>query len=129
MASSAAPLPRGDEETLLERTISTDGPVNLDQSDPLAEADFHMAYGLYDQAADLLTAAMAREPARRDLHLKLLDVYFVWENREGLPEGGPRAARARRHGFGSGLETRHHHGQAAVPDRGDVCRRRCTGGR
>ena len=75
---------RGDDETPLEKTISTDGPVNLDQSDPLAEADFHMAYGLYDQAADLLTAAIASEPARRDLHLKLLDVYFVWENREGF---------------------------------------------
>ena len=45
-----------------------------------------MAYGLYDQAADLLTAAIAREPARRDLQLKLLDVYFVWENRDGFLE-------------------------------------------
>lgn len=78
-------VPRGgDEELPLEKTISTDGPVNLDQSDPLAEADFHMAYGLYDQAADLLVAASRREPARRDLALKLLDVYFVWENREGF---------------------------------------------
>jgi pilus assembly protein FimV len=77
-------VPRGGEETPLERTISTEGAVNLDQADPLAEADFHMAYGLYDQAADLLTAALAKEPARRDLHLKLLDVYFVWENREGF---------------------------------------------
>ncbi len=78
-------VPRGgDEELPLEKTISADGPVNLDQSDPLAEADFHMAYGLYDQAADLLVAAMKREPARRDLALKLIDVYFVWENREGF---------------------------------------------
>ncbi|MCK6370268.1 MAG: LysM peptidoglycan-binding domain-containing protein, partial [Gammaproteobacteria bacterium] len=78
-------VPRGgDEETALEKTISTEGPVNLDQSDPLAEADFHMAYGLYDQAADLLTAAVGREPGRRDLRLKLLDVYFVWENRDGF---------------------------------------------
>ncbi len=77
-------LARGDEELPLERTISTEAPVNLDQADPLAEADFHMAYGLYDQAADLLTAAVGREPGRRDLRLKLLDVYFVWENREGF---------------------------------------------
>lgn len=75
---------RGDEETLLEKTISTEGPVNLDQSDALAEAEFHVAYGLYDQAADILTAAIAREPSRRDLALKLLDVYFGWENREGF---------------------------------------------
>lgn len=77
-------VPRGEEESPLERTISTEGSVNLDQDDPLAEADFHMAYGLYDQAADLLTAALAREPGRRDLQMKLLDVYFVWENREGF---------------------------------------------
>ena len=34
--------------------ISTGGLVDLDQADPIAEADFHMAYGLYDQAAELL---------------------------------------------------------------------------
>ncbi len=90
-------VPRGDEELPLEKTISTDGPVNLDQSDPLAEADFHMAYGLYDQAADLLTAAMSREPARRDLLLKIVDVYFVWENRDGFL----RQARALREHIGN----------------------------
>jgi pilus assembly protein FimV len=78
--------PEPDEELPLERTISTEGPVNLDQTDPLAEADFHMAYGLYDQAADLLNSAIRAEPARRDLRMKLLDVYFVWENREGFLE-------------------------------------------
>ena len=35
-------------------TMSSESAVNLDQGDPLAEADFHMAYGLYDQAADLV---------------------------------------------------------------------------
>ena len=47
-------------ETPLERTISTDSPVNLDEADPIAEADFHMAYGLYDQAADLLSNCVDR---------------------------------------------------------------------
>jgi pilus assembly protein FimV len=56
--------------------------VALEQGDPLAEADFHMAYGLYDQAADLVKAALAREPDRRDLKLKLLEVFFVWGNRD-----------------------------------------------
>jgi pilus assembly protein FimV len=56
--------------------------VALDQGDPLAEADFHMAYGLYDQAADLVRIAIAREPQRRALQLKLLEVYFVWGNKE-----------------------------------------------
>ncbi|MEJ1961855.1 MAG: hypothetical protein WDO56_10075 [Gammaproteobacteria bacterium] len=65
-----------------DETISSDTAINLDQGDPLAEADFHMAYGLYDQAADLVRIAISREPDRRDLKLKLLEVFFVWGNKE-----------------------------------------------
>lgn len=50
--------------------------VALDENDPISEADFHMAYGLYDQAADLIKKASQREPGRRDLKLKLLEIYF-----------------------------------------------------
>ncbi len=74
----------GDQETPLEKTLSSDAGLNLDQADPIAEAEFHMAYGLYDQAADLLQAAIRAEPERRDLRRKLIDVYFVWENRGGF---------------------------------------------
>jgi pilus assembly protein FimV len=63
-------------------TLSSETAINLDQGDPLAEADFHMAYGLYDQAADLVRIAISREPERRDLKLKLLEVFFVWGNKE-----------------------------------------------
>ena len=72
----SAPTVRTDE------TISSETAVNLDQGDPLAEADFHMAYGLYDQAADLVRIAIQREPQRRDLKHKLLEVFFVWGNKE-----------------------------------------------
>jgi pilus assembly protein FimV len=65
-----------------EDTFSGETGINLDQGDPLAEADFHMAYGLYDQAADLVRLAVAREPQRRDLKLKLAEVFFVWGNKE-----------------------------------------------
>jgi pilus assembly protein FimV len=68
--------------TTADDTISSETAINLDQGDPLAEADFHMAYGLYDQAADLIRIAISREPARRDLKLKLLEVFFVWGNKE-----------------------------------------------
>jgi pilus assembly protein FimV len=59
-----------------------DATAALEQGDPLAEADFHMAYGLYDQAADLVKLAIQREPNRRDLKLKLLEVFFVWGNKD-----------------------------------------------
>ena len=46
----------------LEDTFSSETAVNLDQTDPIAEADFHMAYGLYDQAADLINGALESQP-------------------------------------------------------------------
>jgi pilus assembly protein FimV len=61
-----------------EDTIAGATGINLEQSDPLAEADFHMAYGLYDQAAELIQKAIDREPDRTDLRMKLLDILFVW---------------------------------------------------
>jgi pilus assembly protein FimV len=73
---AAAASPRLDE------TMSSETQVRFDQQDALAEADFHMAYGLYDQAADLVKIAIEREPARRDLKLKLLEIYFVWGNKD-----------------------------------------------
>ena len=66
----------------VEDTMSSESAVRFDQQDALAEADFHMAYGLYDQAADLVKIAIDREPARRDLKLKLLEIYFVWGNKD-----------------------------------------------
>ncbi len=69
-----------------DQTMSSETALNLEQGDPLAEADFHMAYGLYDQAADLIRIAIQREPERRDLRLKLLEVFFVWGNKDQFIE-------------------------------------------
>ncbi|MBT8422554.1 MAG: hypothetical protein KJP03_05510, partial [Gammaproteobacteria bacterium] len=41
-------------------------------------------YGLYDQAADLLERSLANEPDNLDYRTKLIEVFFVWENREGF---------------------------------------------
>jgi pilus assembly protein FimV len=78
----AAPAAAAARHVSTDDTVSSDTAINLDQGDPLAEADFHMAYGLYDQAADLIRIAISREPNRRDLKLKLLEVFFVWGNKE-----------------------------------------------
>jgi pilus assembly protein FimV len=81
---AAPPAPPPDEPTgtdyqyPFEDTIAGATGINLQQSDPLAEADFHMAYGLYDQASDLIRKAIGREPDRVDLRLKMLDILFVW---------------------------------------------------
>ncbi len=71
-----------DEGTHSMVVPTLDSTAALEQGDPLAEADFHMAYGLYDQAADLVKLAIQREPNRRDLKLKLLEVFFVWGNKD-----------------------------------------------
>lgn len=89
-----------DLEAPLERTISTEGGMQLDQSDAIAEADFHSAYGLYDQAAEILNRALRAEPDRRDLRLKLLEVYFSWENKAAFLD----EARAFRAQLGSGTD-------------------------
>ncbi len=79
---------------LIDDTLSTTA-LNLEQADPLAEADFHMAYGLYDQAADIVKLAIGREPNRRDLKLKLLEVYFVWGNKDSFLEVARELGRTR----------------------------------
>ncbi len=85
-ADSELPAPTisvsDDDEGAGGSPAAAEGGSGLDQGDPLAEADFHMAYGLYDQAADLVNQAIAREPERRELKLKLLEVYFVWGNKQ-----------------------------------------------
>jgi pilus assembly protein FimV len=91
-AAAAAVAPK---HVTADQTISSETAVNLDQGDPLAEADFHMAYGLYDQAADLIRIAIGREPERRDLKLKLLEVFFVWGNKEQFLQTARELAESR----------------------------------
>ena len=74
----------------IEDTFSSETAINLDQTDPMAEADFHMAYGLYDQAADLVNGALAAEPDRQDLLSKLCEIYFVWGNRGDFVDAARR---------------------------------------
>jgi pilus assembly protein FimV len=74
--------PDEDYQYPFEDTIAGETGINLDQSDPMAEADFHMAYGLYDQAAEIMKKAVEREPDRYDLRRKLIDICFVWGNAE-----------------------------------------------
>jgi pilus assembly protein FimV len=73
-----------------EDTFSSETGVNLDQSDPIAEADFHMAYGLYDQAADLINGALEAEPDSLVLLAKLCEVYFVWGNQDAFVDAARR---------------------------------------
>ncbi len=68
----------------MDDTLSSQTVINLDQADAVAEADFHIAYGLYDQAAELVQKALEATPDRRDLKLKLIEVYFMWGNKDAF---------------------------------------------
>jgi pilus assembly protein FimV len=70
----AAPPPAPMQETVVSGSASGS---QLDVSDPMAEADFHMAYGLYDQAADVLRKALRQNPDSRPVQMKLLEVFFT----------------------------------------------------
>ncbi|MDX1724765.1 MAG: FimV/HubP family polar landmark protein [Pseudomonas sp.] len=53
-------------------------------SDALGEADIYIAYGRFNQAAELLQNAINDEPQRSDLRLKLMEVYAELGDREGF---------------------------------------------
>ena len=83
-APRRASAPRPQKAFSPDETLSSQTVINLDQADAVAEADFHIAYGLYDQAAELVQKALDAAPDRRDLKLKLLEVYFMWGNKEAF---------------------------------------------
>ncbi|MCJ1887939.1 peptigoglycan-binding protein LysM [Pseudomonas sp. LA21] len=58
--------------------------VAAQTSDALAEADIYIAYGRFNQAAELLQGAIYDEPQRADLRLKLMEVYAEIGDREGF---------------------------------------------
>jgi pilus assembly protein FimV len=58
--------------------------VTAQTADPLGEADIYIAYGRFNQAAELLANAVNDEPQRTDLRLKLLEVYAELGDRDGF---------------------------------------------
>ncbi|MCP4768487.1 MAG: hypothetical protein GY875_19745 [Gammaproteobacteria bacterium] len=51
-----------------------------EQDDVLNEVDVYLAYGLYDNAEDLLVTSLNENPERPDYRSKLLDTYFATKN-------------------------------------------------
>ncbi len=72
------------EQSLHETDAPTANPSVGASADPLAEADIYIAYGRFNQAAELLQNALNDEPQRSDLRLKLMEVYAELGDREGF---------------------------------------------
>lgn len=65
-------------------SFSPEAPLGVDQEDPLAEADFNLTYGLFDEALAVVEQALSRQPERRDLKLKRLEVLFAASDKAGF---------------------------------------------
>jgi pilus assembly protein FimV len=82
---------QGDESSPIEPMEPRDEPPTIERGkresrgdDTLAEADVYIAYGLYDQAEELLKDALATDGHRDDYRVKLLEAYFGAQNKDGF---------------------------------------------
>jgi FimV-like protein len=75
-------FPANNEAALTGETETTAKPTDNgdEQDDTLKEVDVYLAYGLYDNAEELLTENMKVRPGRADYTSKLLDTYFATKN-------------------------------------------------
>jgi pilus assembly protein FimV len=73
-----SPLAEADEHEVAPERVSAQ------TADPLGEADIYIAYGRFNQAAELLQNAINDEPQRSDLRLKLLEVQAELGDRDGF---------------------------------------------
>lgn len=55
-----------------------------EQDDVLNEVDVYLAYGLYDNAEDLLKESLEHKPDRADYRAKLLDTYYATQNSDSF---------------------------------------------
>lgn len=54
------------------------------KDDVLAEADVYLAYGIYQQAEELLRTAVDNNPDRNDYKIKLLETYFASKDKSNF---------------------------------------------
>ncbi|MCW9056550.1 MAG: hypothetical protein OQK47_08025 [Gammaproteobacteria bacterium] len=79
----------GFDEDLEDTVMSLAGdseaaPAEEEQDDVLAEADVYLAYGIYQQAEDLLNNAINANPDRDDYRMKLLETHFAGKNSDAF---------------------------------------------
>src|SRR3569833_624817 len=63
----------------LEMMLTAEGEI-----EPVVEADVYLAYRRYQQAEALILAALALQPQRLELKVKLLEIYYAARNTESF---------------------------------------------
>lgn len=64
-----------DEPAAASDALTAPAAAATDEVDPVQEAEVYIAYGRDGQAEEILKDAMARDPSREDVQLKLAEVY------------------------------------------------------
>lgn len=79
--TASSSVDTGDTSFLTDFSQSAHGGmIDTNDVDPIAEAEVYMAYGRDAQAEEILKDAIAKEPKRHELHLKLLEMYAASKN-------------------------------------------------
>jgi len=78
--------PSFEETAVLSADEMPQGDESEEQDDVLNEVDVYLAYGLYDNAEDLLKTSLDEHPTRADYRAKLLDTYYATKNRDAFIE-------------------------------------------
>lgn len=81
--AEAADVTAGDED-VISLDDEQPGEEETPKDDVLAEADVYLAYGIYQQAEELLKSAVAENPDRNDYKVKLLETYFASKDKAGF---------------------------------------------
>jgi len=86
VAAMTAELAAGDLDLDLDvdTDLSSAGDVNGLEDEVLSESNVYLAYGLHDQAIELLEPAVQSNPDRADYASKLLEAYHATGNKEAF---------------------------------------------
>lgn len=89
----------GESSFLSEFTPSDFDAFDSDQHevDPISEADVYLAYGRYQQAESLIRQAIDENPENDDYKLKLLEIFYANENKEGFESYANELKQAGKH--------------------------------
>ncbi len=95
MAEAESKEEEFDAETTMILSSDTDSDVTSENEfqaeepdDVLAEADVYLAYGIYQQAEELLEAAIAEYPDKDSYRVKLAETFFASKNAKALEKLG-----------------------------------------
>jgi pilus assembly protein FimV len=83
-AAAAAGAAAVTGDTAAESTARTPAAASGDDVDPMQEAEVYIQYGRDGQAEEILKEALARNPQREDVQLKLLEVYAARKDKSAF---------------------------------------------